>query len=178
MPPQEFNEAAWFAEHLQPHEAMLRAWLMSRVRSPDEIDDIVQEAYLRVLRARSQGALESPKAYLFSIARNIAFDRLRHHRIARTEPLVENGTSDVLDDCESIPETVSRNQELALLTEAIQSLPDRCRQIFTLRKVYGLSQREIAQKLGLSENTVSAQLTIGIHKCTEFLMRRRDRSAR
>lgn len=44
------------------------------------------------------------------------------------------------------------------MTEAIQSLPDRCRQIFTLRSVYSMTQREIAEKLGISDRTVAAQL--------------------
>ena len=70
-------------------------------------------------------------------------------------------------------QTVARNQELEFLTQAIQSLPDRCRQIFTLRKIYNLSQAEIATRLGISEFTVSAQLTIGVHKCTEFFARHR-----
>jgi len=80
-----------------------------------------------------------------------------------------------LDEGEGIPEIVARNQELEILTEAIQSLPDRCRQIFTLRKVYGMAQPDIAKKLGVSEHTVSAQLTIGVHKCTDFMRRRRTR---
>ncbi len=169
----EFNEARWFAEQVQPHEPLLRAWLRGRVPSRDDVDDIVQEAYVRVLRARGRGELRSPKAFLFTTARNLAIDRLRLSRTARTEPLVENEALAVLDEGAGIPESLARNQELALLTEAIQSLPDRCRQVFTLRKVYGLSQREIAQKLGLSENTVSAQLTIGLHKCTAFMLRHR-----
>jgi RNA polymerase sigma-70 factor (ECF subfamily) len=85
---------------------------------------------------------------------------------------VESDLSNVLDERGDIPETVARNQELALLTEAIQSLPDRCRQIFTLRSVYGMTQREIAEKLGISDRTVAAQLTIGVEKCTEFMLRR------
>ena len=66
-----------------------------------------------------------------------------------------------------------------MLTQAIQSLPDRCRQIFTLRKVYGLPQAEIARQLGISECTVSAQLTIGVQKCTAFMQRcRKEREGR
>jgi RNA polymerase sigma-70 factor (ECF subfamily) len=80
---------------------------------------------------------------------------------------------DVLDEADGVSDTVAHNQELALLTEAIQSLPDRCRQIFTLRKIYGMSQKDIAARLALSEHTVSAQLTIGLHKCTEFFWRHR-----
>jgi RNA polymerase sigma factor (sigma-70 family) len=92
---------------------------------------------------------------------------------------VENEAQAVLEEGEGIPETIARNQELEILTEAIQSLPDRCRQIFTLRKVYGLSQGEIARTMGISECTVSAQLTIGVQKCTEFMRRcRREREGR
>jgi RNA polymerase sigma factor (sigma-70 family) len=76
-----------------------------------------------------------------------------------------------LDDAAGIPETVARNQELELLTLAIQSLPQRCRQVLTLRRLYGLSQKEIAALLGISENTVEGQVTIGVRKCTEFLAR-------
>ena len=57
------------------------------------------------------------------------------------------------------------------MTKAIQSLPDRCRQVFTLRKVYGLSQKEVARELGISEKTVSAQIAIGMRKCTSFVAR-------
>jgi RNA polymerase sigma-70 factor (ECF subfamily) len=84
-----------------------------------------------------------------------------------------------LEEGEGIPDTIAHNQELEILTEAIQSLPDRCRQIFTLRKVYGLSQKEIASRLEVSESTVSAQLTIGVHKCTAFMSQcRREREGR
>lgn len=153
---------------------MLRAWLQSRFHSETDFDDILQESYLRVLRAHAEGQLQSPKAFLFAIARNLALDRLRHRQIARTEPLVQYEQRDALFDDDDVAETVTRNQELELLTEAIQSLPDRCRQIFTLRKVYGMSQPDIAKKLGISAHTVSAQLTIGVHKCTEYMARYRQ----
>jgi RNA polymerase sigma-70 factor (ECF subfamily) len=84
-----------------------------------------------------------------------------------------------LEESDSIPEIVAHNQELEFLTEVIQSLPDRCRQAFTLRKVYGMAQRDIAARLGISEHTVSAQLTIALHKCTAHFARyRRERGGR
>lgn len=172
MPP-ESAQSRWFTEHVLPHEPMLRAWLHSRFPAGVEIDDVVQEAFLRVIRAHERGQLDSPKAFLFATARNLALDRIRHGQVARTTPLVENEGWDVLYDADDVTETVARNQELELLTEAIQSLPDRCRQVFTLRKVYGMSQADIAAKLGISEHTVSAQLTIGVQKCTQFMAKYR-----
>ena len=78
---------------------------------------------------------------------------------------------DILDERAGVHETVARNQELEVLTKAIQSLPDRCRQIFTLRKVYGMSQRDIAQKLNISARTVNAQISIGVNKCADYVGR-------
>jgi RNA polymerase sigma factor (sigma-70 family) len=172
MLPPDSESAYWFAEHVQPHEPMLRAWLRGRFGFQVVIDDIVQEAYVRVWKACAPGALRAPKAFLFATARNLALDHLRRHHVTRTRPLVESDLSNVLDEHNDIPETVARNQELALLTEAIQTLPDRCRQIFTLRTVSGLTQRAIAEKLGISDRTVATQLTIGVAKCTDFMLRR------
>lgn len=169
MPLKDSEESNWFIDNLHPHEAMLRAWLESRFPPNCDIDDIIQDAYVRVLDARKKDKLRSPKAFLFATSRNLAIDRLRHLKVAKNESLVENDLSDVWDESMGIPETVARNQELEILTKAIQSLPKRCRQIFTLRKVYGMSQKEIAKKMDLSENTVSNQLTIGLHKCRDYM---------
>lgn len=171
MPPRDSEHAAWFAEHVQAHEPMLRSWLQSRFGAQLTLDDIVQEAYVRVWQARARGGVHAPKAFLFATARNLALDYLRRHHVSRTVGLSEKDLSNVLDEQDAIPETVARNQELALLTEAIQTLPERCRQIFTLRTVYGLSQRDVGDKLGISDRTVAAQLAIGVAKCTTYLLR-------
>lgn len=172
MPPQDPEAAAWFATHLQPHEPMLRAWLRSRFARPGDVDDVVQEAFVRVLHARQTGVIDSPKAFLFATARNLVLARLRHEAVAGLQDgLTESDASGVLDESADVPRAVSHAQELELLTQAIQSLPTRCRQIITLRKIYGLSQKEVAAELGISEHTVEAQGTIGLRKLAEYFER-------
>ena len=175
------NSSAWFTAHVQPHEGMLRAWLRSRFPAESDVDDIVQESYARVLAARQTTAIESPKAFLFATARNLALGRLRRVQAAgAVNFLAEAQVEDVLDETADVPHAVARAQELELLTHAIQSLPTRCRQVLTLRKIYGLSQKEVAAQLGIAEHTVEAQGTIGLRKLAEFFERieRQPRSFR
>jgi RNA polymerase sigma-70 factor (ECF subfamily) len=163
--------ARWFAEEVQPHEPALRAWLRGRFPTLADSDDLVQEAYIRLLRARETGSIACARAFLFVTARNLALNQLRHLRHERPEGLAELDTSGVLDESAAIPDSVARAEDLQLLIRAIQSLPDRCRQIVTLRKIYGLSQKEIARKLEISEHTVEAQGAIGLRKCIEYFRR-------
>jgi RNA polymerase sigma factor (sigma-70 family) len=172
MPPADPDTNRWFTAHLLPHEPMLRAWLLRGFGPRLAIDDVIQEAFLRVLQARATGELHAPKAFLFATARNLAVDSLRRHAVSRTDSLVEADLSNVLDDHDGIPESLARSQEVALLTEAVQSLPERCRQVMTLRLVYGLTQRVIGEKLGVSDRTVAAQLAIGTRKCSDYVLRR------
>jgi RNA polymerase sigma factor (sigma-70 family) len=171
VPPQNPEQARWFAEEVLPHEPALRGWLRSRFPTLNDADDLVQESYVRLLRARETGSIACAKAFLFVTARNLALNRLRHLRHERPEGLAELDASGVLDNSATIPESVARAEDLKLLIHAIQSLPDRCRQIMTLRKIYGLSQKEVAQKLDISEHTVEAQGAIGLRKCIEYFRR-------
>jgi RNA polymerase sigma factor (sigma-70 family) len=161
----------WFTEEVQPHEPTLRAWLRGRFADVAEIDDLVQETYARIWQARATTTIGSPKAFLFATARNLALDHLRRRQIATIEPIAEIEQLSVYDERPSAADAAARQQELELLTRAIQSLPDRCRQVLTLRKIHGLSQKQIAAQLGIAEHTVEAQIGIGVRRCTEFLAR-------
>lgn len=161
----------WFEENVLPHEAALRAWLHGRFPSLSDADDIVQEAFARVLRAHAAGEIASPKAFLFTTARNLAIDSFRRGNGTALESIADLASERVLESVPSVSETVSHKQELEILTQAIQSLPERCRQVLTLRKIYGLSQKQIAAQLGISEHTVEAQVGIGVKRCAEFLAR-------
>jgi RNA polymerase sigma factor (sigma-70 family) len=162
----------WFAAEVHAHEPILRAWLRSRFPTFHDVDDVVQEAYLRVLtKFDKNGEPESAKALLFCTARNLVLDHLRHRNVERLNPLAEVDNLPVIDGNADVPEAVARQQELDLLIHAIQSLPKRCRQVITLRKIYGLSQKEVAAKLGIAEHTVEAQGTIGIRKMAAYFDR-------
>ena len=167
------DDTAWFSAALQPHDAALRAWLRARFPALGDIDDIVQETYARVLQLRARDPLRehAVKPLLFTTARNLALDLLRRRQIVPMDALPSDDELACVDDAPGVSEAVSRRQELALLAEAIQALPERCRQILTLRKIYGLPQREIARQLGISEHTVEAQVGIGVRRCAEFLAR-------
>lgn len=173
MPPTTPEAASWFTQEVQPHEAALRAWL--RVQFPalaDHHDDVVQDTWIRLLRARERGPIGSARGLLFATARNAALDLLRRRAVAQTFPIAETDAARVFDEAPGVSESVSRRQESELLAAAIAELPPRCREILVLRKFENLSHREIARRLGIAEHTVEAQLTKALRRCAEFFARR------
>lgn len=171
MPAPHPDQSQWFAEEVLPHEPKLRAWLKARFPAVNDADDLVQETYARLMQAHATGPIACPRALLFVTARNLALNRLRHQRIERPEGAAEIDALSVADEREGAPEALAQAEDFQVLIRAIQALPERCRQIVTLRKIYGLSQKEVAERLGISEHTVEAQGGIGLRKCIEYFRR-------
>lgn len=171
MPPPDTEQTRWFATEVQPHRPALRAWLLARFPTLPDVDDLVQDSFARVLRARETGPINSARALLFTTARNLALDAVRRQQVVRFEPITDDTPPSVLADGSDVVETISKQQELELLTKAIQSLPERVRQVFTLRTAYGLTQKQIADRLGVSLSTVEKQMTQGIRLCADFFAR-------
>ena len=169
MPPEYSEQAQWYADHIEPHEAQIRHWLKSRYGSQCDVDDVVQEALLKIFKAREKAELKSPKAFFFAVARNAAVDSMRKAKVAVTDSLIDEEVLEIVDEGESVDEVAARNHELEILTQAIQALPERCRRVFTLSKVYGMTYNDIARDMDISFNTVSAQIAIGVSKCTKYM---------
>jgi RNA polymerase sigma-70 factor (ECF subfamily) len=170
--PLKSDATRWFTEELNPHGPALRAYLLTQFPSLSDVENLVQESLMRVLGAWEKGRIESAKALLFAIGRNLALDTLRRQRVVSFEPLTESSPSAVFSDDTDVVELVSRRQELALLRQAIELLPPRCRQVVTLRIALGCSQRQIAERLSISENAVEKQLANGIRLCAAYFSER------
>lgn len=168
MPPTKPENSQWFSENVQPHESELRGYLRRKFLQFD-IDDIVQETYARLFRANEKSPLRSVRAFLFTTARNAAVDIYRRRQVVTIDGIANLESLTVVEDKPDAFENLCHEQELDVLAEAIASLPDRCRCIVKLRKLDGLSHRDIALKLGIAESTVNAQITNGILKLRDFL---------
>jgi RNA polymerase sigma factor (sigma-70 family) len=165
----------WLAKDILVHEQALRGYLTRFFKNVADIEDVVQETYARLLSLSDSGsaAVRNWHAFLFTSARNVALDRIRRGRVVSLDTLAEMGSVDVLDQTPSADEALNARQELALLLETIASLPDRCREALTLRKLYGLSQREIAQRLAITESTVEKHVAYGVRLCAERMFAKR-----
>jgi RNA polymerase sigma-70 factor (ECF subfamily) len=162
----------WFADEVQPHDAKLRAYVRGRFPGVRDVDDVVQESYLRLWKARALQPIRSAKSFLFQIASNLAIDTVRRHRSSPIDDVTDFAALFVMDDRPDAAASAARQQEIELLVEAIDALPDRCREIFILRKLRGVSQKDIAARLGLSEQTVQVQAARGLRRIAERLRRR------
>jgi RNA polymerase sigma factor (sigma-70 family) len=172
------DQSRWFAEEVLPHEQPLRSYLRQSLPSLADVDDLVQDCFARIMRARNTGSVRSPKPLLFAIARNAVRDFITRKTRAVLIPITETEGLAVLEEGSDVVEQVCRKQELALLTEAIHSLPERCREVLLLRKIKGLSQKEIAELLGIAEHTVEALAAKGTRRCADFLRARGVGSSR
>jgi RNA polymerase sigma-70 factor (ECF subfamily) len=155
------GRAQWLAANILPHEARLRAWLAARTAAT-EIDDVVQEAYAILAGLPSVAQIHNPRAYLFQVAQTVIHQRLRRAAIVRIDAVEEIEALRILDDEPSAEQLVSDRQELRQVAMLIASLPPKCREAFLLRKVEGLSQREIARRMGVSEGTVEKHIAKGV----------------
>jgi RNA polymerase sigma factor (sigma-70 family) len=162
------STAVAVSELFREHNRMLVGYLRSRLGSEQEAKEVAQEAYVRVLQLHEPGAPGLLRAYLFKTAANLAVDRLRHRRVQQRfeqQPqLFEelNATSGESDD--PAEQLLAREQADQLL-RFLQELPTQCQQVMSLHRFEGLSQRDVAVRLGISERMVRRYVTYAMVFC-------------
>jgi len=135
------------------HEAALRRFVISRIGGVADVDDVVQEVFVRFARRDPGQAIERLEAYLFQAANNLIRDRARRQQVRRVaaaeaedagRPVPTHSPEQVLIDRETLHQ----------VRKALNDLPERTRHVFLLYRVDGLRHQDIANALGMSVSTV------------------------
>ena len=161
---QDFRERGrWLARNVLPHEALLRAKLRAMCAYDLDIEDVIQETYARFMTHPSLDSIRHPRQYALLTARAIIIDHFRHSRVVS---ITSSGNLEMLEipapDINS-EERIEFQQEIQAVMAALDQLPKMCRETLVLRRVEGLSQREVARRLNISEKTVEKHMATGVH---------------
>lgn len=162
----------WFTEQVHAHDAQLKAYLRGSFPSVRDIDDVAQESYLRLWRLRATQPIRSAKALLFTVARRLAIDFLRRDRTLAHEDIGRLAVLPATEAARPAERDAGLDEKVDLFAAAIAELPARCREVFVLHKIQGLSRRETAERLGLSERTIGAHTSAAMKRCAKYLRRR------
>ena len=152
------DRASCLAEHVLPHERRLRSWLAQRRVVNLDVDDIVQETYAVLADLKSVAHIHNARTYLYSVAHSIILQHVRRQRIVPIETMAELDQLGIYSDEPTPEQALSDFQELRGIAQLVAGLPRKCREAFTLRKIEGLSQREIAGRMRISESTVEKHI--------------------
>ncbi|MFK3682204.1 sigma-70 family RNA polymerase sigma factor [Pseudomonas sp. NPDC088890] len=142
----------------------LVSFLSARLGNRQAAEDVIHDAYLRVLERNEPEQIENPRAFLYRTAMNLVIDRHRRHLVRKAEPL------EVLDLDErwhspAPSQSMQMNQRLALMQRALDELSAPCRDSFLLRKLDGMSHQQIAEHLGISRSLVEKHIVNAMKHC-------------
>jgi len=159
----------WFLNQIFRHRAALHRYLRRFTSGAEDIEDLVQETYLRVYALPDYHAIGSAKALLFRIAHNLAIERARRPRSQATDSMADLESLNVFSSEAPPDEQVDARRQFEAFCAAIDRLPPLCRRVFVLRKVYKLSHAEISEVLGVSHSTIEKHVAKGLIRCRDYL---------
>ena len=156
-----------YAAFLQ-NESALKRFLRRFLYKQEDIDEISQETFLRAYKATKGRDIDSPKAYIFQVARSLAYTELSRKTRRLTDYLEDAleqdaGTTDLLED------EVAAQQKVRFFFDAIAELPPQCRRVFLMRKVQGMPHKAIAESLGIGASAVEKHIAIGTERCKRYI---------
>jgi RNA polymerase sigma-70 factor (ECF subfamily) len=157
------------------NDTFLKRFLARFFSDRQDIEDVAQETYLRAYAAEQRKEIELPKAFLFRIAKNLALTELTRKSKRITDYLEECGASVVIEYGAAADSEVEAEESLGLYCEAVAALPEKCRQVFLLRKIHGLAHKEIAERMSLSVSSVEKYLLRGVLECNAFVQKHEGR---
>ena len=159
--------------YLKVRSSLARDVVLRRLVPPHEVEDIVQETYVRLCQVKNEEEIRSPQTYLVRTVRNLALDYAKRASSRLNVQVEDEEELAFLSGRPLKDETyaqVASDEEFGQFCEAARQLPVQCRRVFVLKKVYGYSQKEIAGELGISESAVEKQVALAVKRCAAFMM--------
>lgn len=158
----------WFLNQIFRHRAALLRYVRGLTAAGEDIEDLIQETYLRIYGVNNFGEVESPKALLFSIAHNLVVERARRRKTRATDSVADLDALAVSSGVANEEQLDARRRFEAFCT-AVDSLPPVCRRVFVLRKVFRLSHDEIVDVLGITPSTIEKHVVKGLKRCRDYM---------
>lgn len=152
----------WFVKQVLPLEAVLKQFLQHNWHNKADVDDLLQEVYVRVCESARERIPDPTKPFVFTVARNLLVDKVRRERIIPIEAVADLDALEIEKDEPSPERGVIARDELRRLQAALDRLPPRSREAIILKQINGLSRREIAERMGIGEGTVKQYVADGI----------------
>ena len=139
------------------------------LKKPNDIEDVVQEAFVRVIHSKQINEINNLKPYIFQTVKNLSFKQLEKAEYKLADQVGDFSELGLLLDSQTLEQEFESRQRFELFCRAVRALPIKCQRVYILRKVYGFSQKEIAEHLGISIKTVEAHLSKAIVRCTDYM---------
>jgi len=160
-----FSDSNFAALFNELYPALCR-YCLNLVGEKEIAEDIVLEKFIYIWENRNRlGNSVSLKSYLYTAVKHRSFDylKIKFGRASgiRPEDISEITINDNIPD----PAEILENKELGeILDKALAHLPEKCRIIFTMKKIGGFTNKEVANKLNISVKTVENQTTIALKR--------------
>jgi RNA polymerase sigma-70 factor (ECF subfamily) len=151
-------------------------------RADANVQDIVQDTFLHCYESASTQEIQYPKAFMARTAANLALNRVQRADVRLVDHVEDIEALDVYSDNDlsdnPVEASYAARERFLEFCNAVELLPGKCRQAFLLKRVYGLSQSDIARQMGISESTVEKHVAKGLLLCMEYMSEQATRKPR
>ena len=153
------------------HDSLIR-FLRQRLRVKEDAADVAQEAYIRMMQYEGSREIHSPSSMLFRIAINVANVLGRAEQSRRVSDQMPIDGIELPCDRPAVDREIAAEQDLAVLYEAIENLPPKCRHVFLLSRVQHMTYPQIAAYCNISVKMVEKHISHALAICMKKVAER------